>query len=92
MADKKKNTKPRFLDVLREFIEGAVVREPMLVALKEKTALENMFLLMIFGDTLGIPIPRSYYSLRLLPYVIPRLGPWKRALLRQRDWTDFGFD
>jgi len=87
-----KTGKIKFLSALREFIEGAVVREPMLVAIKEKTSLETMFLLAIFGDTLGIPAPRSYYSLRLLPYVIPRLESWKRGLLRQRDWTDFGFD
>jgi hypothetical protein len=84
--------KTKFLSALREFIEGAVVREPMLVALKEKASLETIFLLMVFGDTLGIPVPRSCYALRLLPYVVPRLEPWKRALLRQRDWTDFGFD
>jgi len=92
MVDQKKIERSRFFNALREFIEGAVVREPMLVAIKEKTSLETMFLLAIFGGTLGIPAPRSYYSLRLLPYVIPRLESWKRGLLRQRDWTDFGFD
>ncbi|MBI4963161.1 MAG: hypothetical protein HY913_07790 [Desulfomonile tiedjei] len=87
-----KERKLKFLDVIREFIEGAVVREPMLVAIKEKASLENLLLLVIFGDTLGIPIPRSYYSLRLLPYVVPRLEAWKRGLLRQKDWTDIAFD
>jgi len=89
---KEKTGEIKFLSALREFIEGAVVREPMLVAIKEKASLEKIFLLVLFADTLGIPAPRSYYSLRLLPYVVPRLESWKRGLLRQRDWTDFGFD
>jgi hypothetical protein len=81
-----------FPSALKECIEGAVTREPMLLATKERTSLETLFLLVIFGDTLGIPVPRSYYALTLLPHVGPRPGPWKRALLRQRDWTDFAFD
>jgi hypothetical protein len=37
---------------------------------------------------LGLPLLPPYYTLRLLPYVIPSLERWKRVLLRERDWTD----
>lgn len=89
---KRAKGKSGFLDALREFIEGAVIREPMLEAMRERASIERILLLILFGDTLGIPMFRSYYSLRLLPYVFPRIEPWKRGLLRQRDWTDRAFD
>jgi len=56
--------------------------------MKEMAAMERLFFLTVFGDNLGIPVMRPYYSLRLLPYVVPRIGPWKRSLLRERDLTD----
>ena len=29
-----------------------------------------------------------YYSLRLLPYVVPHIATWKRRVLREREFTD----
>jgi hypothetical protein len=29
-----------------------------------------------------------YYSLRLLPYVVPDIAVWKRRVLREREFTD----
>jgi len=49
---------------------------------------ERLFVLVVFGDILGLPILPPYYTLRLLPYVVPVLGHWRRNLLRERDWTD----
>ena len=40
------------------------------------------------GDLVGVPILPPYYSLRLLPYVVPEINSWKRRLLRERDITD----
>ena len=37
---------------------------------------------------LGIPILPPYYSLRILPYVVPQISTWKRRMLRERDLTD----
>jgi hypothetical protein len=91
MADEQSKTS-KFLSAIREFLEGAVVREPMLVALKEKAALEQLLLLVLFGEILGIPTPSTYYNLRLLPHAVPLITSWKRGLLRQKDWTDSAFD
>jgi hypothetical protein len=55
---------------------------------KEKASLEHLFILIVFGDILGIPILPPYYTLRLLPYVAPNFTGWKRSLLRERDLTD----
>jgi hypothetical protein len=44
--------------------------------------------LIAFGDLIGLPILPPYYTLRLLPHVVPAIDRWKRALLRERDLTD----
>ncbi len=49
---------------------------------------ESLFLLIAFGELVGLPLLPPYYSLRLLPFILPGLERWKRALLRERDWTD----
>jgi len=81
-----------FLATLREFLYGVAVHEHVSMALREKTSMEHTFMLVSFGDTLGVPLVRSYYSLRLFPYVFPGIHSWKRTLLRERDWSDWSFD
>lgn len=55
---------------------------------RQRGEVERLFVLVTFGDLLGLPLLPSYYTLRLLPYVVPLLGRWKRGLLQERDWTD----
>jgi len=55
---------------------------------REREQVERLFVLIVFGDIIGLPILPPYYTLRLLPFVVPMLGRWKRSLLRERDWTD----
>lgn len=40
---------------------------------------------------LGVPILPPYYSLRLLPFVVPLINNWRRRMLRERDLTDMMF-
>ncbi|OHD72243.1 MAG: hypothetical protein A2177_09465 [Spirochaetes bacterium RBG_13_68_11] len=49
---------------------------------------DALFMLASFGDLIGLPLLPPYYSLRLLPFVLPGLERWRRAMLRERDWTD----
>ena len=55
---------------------------------RERGEVERLFVLVTFGDLVGLPILPPYYTLRLLPYVVPVINRWKRSLLRERDWTD----
>jgi hypothetical protein len=55
---------------------------------KERAHIEHLFVLVVFGDMLGIPILPPYYTLRLLPYVVPNINGWKNSMLRERDITD----
>ena len=49
---------------------------------------EHLFVLIAFGDILGVPILPPYYTLRLLPYIVPEVNAWRRRLLREKDLTD----
>jgi hypothetical protein len=76
------------VEAISQFIRGATVRMPALVPIKEMAGMELLFFLTVFGDYLGIPTGRPYYSLRFLLYMVPRVRPWTRSLLRERDLTD----
>lgn len=55
---------------------------------RERADLEHLFVLIAFGDLIGVPISPTYYSLRLLPYIVPLLNLWQRRMLRERDLLD----
>jgi hypothetical protein len=75
--------------VVREFIYGLMLHEMDLEMKKEKGHLDNLFMLVIFGDLIGLPLLPPYYSLRLLPHIVPSVETWKRRVLREKDLTDF---
>jgi len=56
--------------------------------LKTRMYLEHLLMLITIGDMLGIPILPPYYSLKLLPYMVPNIKTWKRRLFKERDITD----
>ncbi|MCX8110747.1 MAG: hypothetical protein N3D15_05815 [Syntrophorhabdaceae bacterium] len=73
---------------LKEFFYGMTLFELEKELLKERGHLNNLLMLIVFGDLIGLPIFPPYYSMRLLPYVIPHMDKWKRGLLREKDLTD----
>jgi hypothetical protein len=75
--------------VVKEVMYGLMLHEMDLEMKKEKGHLDNLFMLVIFGDLIGLPLFPPYYSLRLLPPIIPSLETWKRRVLREKDLTDF---
>ncbi len=75
--------------VVGEVMYGLLLHEPVLVLRKERGHLDNLFMLVIFGDLVGLPLLPPYYSLRLLPHIIPFVETWKRRVLREKDLTDF---
>ena len=74
--------------VASEIVYGMTTFEWVRDMRRERGEVERLFVLVTFGDIVGIPILPPYYTLRLLPYVVPVLNRWKRSLLRERDWTD----
>jgi len=78
----------RFFGALREFLFGMTGYEFTRHALEMRASLETLFMVITVGDMIGLPVIPPYYSLRLLPYVVPQISTWKRRVLREREVTD----
>ena len=73
---------------LKEVLYGLAIHDQVRTLARQRGGLEHLFVLISFGDLLGLPILPPYYSLRLLPFVVPLITNWKRRLLRERDLMD----
>jgi len=73
---------------LSEILYGLAIHEQVRALARQRGSLEHLFVLISFGDLLGVPILPPYYSLRLLPFVVPLINNWKRRMLRERDLMD----
>lgn len=78
----------KWLQSIKQFLYGMAGHDMTRYALKTRGSMEHLFILITMGDLLGVPILPPYYSLRLLPYVVPQISTWKRRMLRERDLTD----
>ena len=80
--------KRNLLITIREFLYGVFGLEFAQHALEMRASVESLFMMSIVGDMIGIPIMPPYYSLRLLPHVVPQISTWKRRVLREKEFTD----
>ncbi len=78
----------RFLQSVRQFLYGMVGFEFEQHAVEMRASLETLFMTVTFGDIVGMPVIPPYYSLRLLPYLVPNIETWKRRVLREREFSD----
>ncbi|HEX9116560.1 MAG TPA: hypothetical protein VGA61_10865 [Anaerolineae bacterium] len=83
--------KKGFFGGIKEVIYGMAAHDMSRAALRTRASMEHLFILITMGDMIGIPILPPYYSLRLLPYVVPQISTWKRRLLREKDVSDAMF-
>ena len=79
---------PGLLDALRDLLYGMTGHEFAGHALATRASLETIFMVICVGDMVGIPIIPPYYSLRVLPFVVPEIGTWKRRVLRERHFSE----
>ena len=77
-----------YLKVIRQVLYGFTGYELNREIQKEKGYINNLFILVIFGDLTGLPLLPPYYAMRLLPYIIPQINTWKRSVLKEKDLTD----
>jgi hypothetical protein len=78
----------RFIGTSGEILYGMAIHDQVRTLAKQRGSLEHLFVLISFGDLLGVPILPPYYSLRLLPFIVPEISNWKRRMLRERDLMD----
>jgi len=86
--EEKQSLLKKIQHALGDFIYGMASHESTRQALKTRGSMEHLFILITMGDLLGVPILPPYYSLRLLPYVVPQIATWKRRMLREKDLAD----
>ncbi len=73
---------------LFQILYGLAIHDQVRGLARQRGSLEHLFVLISFGDLLGVPILPPYYGLRLLPFVVPLINNWKRRMLRERDLMD----
>ena len=81
----KTSEKKSFWQNMKEVIYGMASHDMSRYALRTRASMEHLFILITMGDMIGIPILPPYYGLRLLPWVVPQIGTWKRSVLRERE-------
>jgi len=78
----------RLTRTLTEILYGLAIHEQVRTLARQRGSLEHLFVLISFGDLLGLPVLPPYYSLRLLPFIVPLINNWRRRMLRERDLMD----
>lgn len=49
---------------------------------------EDLFMLMVLAETLGVPNPATYYTLELMPVVYERFHEWHKRMGMERSPLD----
>ena len=80
--------KKSFWKNMKEVLYGMASHDMSRYALRTRASMEHLFILITMGDMIGVPILPPYYSLRLLPFVVPLINNWRRRMLRERDLMD----
>jgi len=74
----------RFLDLLQEFYDaphrGALARA--------KQEEDDLFMLLVFSEMMGVPNPASYHTLELLPLLYEEFHAWHLRMGMERSPLD----
>lgn len=76
------------MQTVRQVLYGVAAHEIVLYTVRLRADMETLFILITIGDLIGVPVLPPYYSLRLLPYLVPNIQTWKHRVLRERDFLD----
>jgi len=67
---------------IRWFLQGSFSHQLYGISRKDLAEQEDTFMLLLFGDMLGIPVS-GYLQLKLLPYILPMLDQWQQRVTRE---------
>ena len=70
----------RFSELLREFYIAPYRR----TFARAKRDEEDLFMMLVLSEALGVPNPASYYTVELLPVVYDRFHDWHRRMGMER--------
>ncbi len=77
------------IDSARRFFYGMTGYEFERQLVEMRSDVDMLFISLLYGDMLGVPIIPPYYSLRLLPYAVPNIASWKRRAMREKEFSDY---
>lgn len=82
--------------VILEVLEGASQEHKYRELMRREAGkAEDLFLLLCFGDVIGLPSPPPYFTLKLLPYVAHKLpellkrGQIKDVMQMLSEWESY---
>jgi hypothetical protein len=80
------------IKTIKDYLIGFLLYGQLSYLYSEKRCVDHLFMLGLFGNSIGFPSLFNYYHLRLLPYYMSQLRPWKRRVLKERDFFDQVYD
>tara|TARA_R110002167_G_scaffold344363_1_gene553682 strand:- start:22328 stop:22618 length:291 start_codon:yes stop_codon:yes gene_type:complete len=83
-SDKSKSFFARLEAGLREYYVAPYRREFARAQRDE----DDLFMMLVFSESLGIPNPATYYTMELLPVVYDRFHDWHRRMGMERSPLD----
>jgi hypothetical protein len=81
----------RVFKSMKDFLEGVWAAQKTNLArplIKAKTYNDDAMIITIFGDFLGYPFQSTFYSRLLFVYWLERITPWRKRILKEKDFTD----
>ncbi len=81
-----------FIQAIKDFLYGFFLYGMVSGVHEKKGELEDVFMLFIVGETIGVPVFPGFYHLRLVPYYAARFSRWKEKTLKPRDLLDILHD
>src|SRR5215831_17420990 len=73
---------------IAQFVYGMTGHEFARHAVEMRHEMEAVFMVVTFGDLVGVPVLPPVYSLRLLPHVVPEIATWKRSMARRKEFWE----
>jgi hypothetical protein len=77
-----------FIRAIKDFLYGFFLYGMVSGIYERKGELEDVFMLLIVGETIGVPVFPGFYHLRLVPYCAARFPRWKKKTLKPKDLFD----
>lgn len=93
-----KEKRKEIVENIRLFIASVFDFKEMSSKHVSKNAMDEFdnFMLLCYGDLIGIPLPTTYYTLELLPYLAEDLNSWERRIMGRKSvyqdrWGDLDY-
>jgi hypothetical protein len=80
------------LQGIKDFVYGFFVHGMVSGVYGQKAQLEDIFILFVLGETIGVPVFPGFYSLRLIPHYTARFPHWKKKTVKPKDLLDMLHD